>query len=109
MSDPRKYRTKDEEDVFEADDPIGKLERHLVESGAMAADEFKAMQKAVRDQVRDAVAWSDASPVPPLSELAHDVFVEPWGEYTGSSQPEITGGAPNLPSCRTIDTQEELL
>ena len=109
MSDPRKYRTKDEEDVFEADDPIGKLERHLVDAGAMTADEFKAMQKAVREQVREAVAWSDASPVPPLSELAHDVFVEPWGEYTGSSQPEITGGAPNLPSCRTIDTQEELL
>ena len=33
------------------------------------------------------VAWSDASPVPAMDELYHDVFVEPWGPYTGSSDP----------------------
>jgi pyruvate dehydrogenase E1 component alpha subunit len=109
MSDPRKYRTKEEEEVFEADDPIGKLERHLKASGALSEDAFKAMLKSVRDEVRDAVAWSDASPAPGMDELFTDVFVERWGPYTGSTQPEMNGGTPNLPGTLTIDTKEELL
>jgi hypothetical protein len=43
-----------------------------------------------------------------MAELYHDVFVEPWGPYTGSSQPAMNGGTANLPSMRTIDTKEEL-
>jgi pyruvate dehydrogenase E1 component alpha subunit len=109
MSDPRKYRTKEEEEVFEADDPIGKLERQLRAAGLLTDESFKAMQKAVRDQVRDCVAWSDASPQPPLEELFTDVYVERWGPYTGSAQPDMNGGTPNLPGTKTIDTKEDLL
>jgi pyruvate dehydrogenase E1 component alpha subunit len=109
MSDPRKYRTKEEEDVFESDDPIGKLERQLKASGTLTDDAFKAMQKSVREQVRECVAWSDASPPPPLEELFTDVFVEPWGPFTGSTQPDMNGGTPNLPGTKTIDTTEDLL
>ncbi|MFM8873441.1 MAG: pyruvate dehydrogenase (acetyl-transferring) E1 component subunit alpha [Phycisphaerales bacterium] len=109
MSDPRKYRTKEEEEVFEAGDPIGTLQARLMSMGALTEDGWRAMQKEVRDQVREAVAWSDASPTPPLSELHHDVFLEPWGPYTGSSQPEMNGGTPNPAGVRTIDTKEELL
>ena len=109
MSDPRKYRTKEEEEVFEADDPIGKLERQLRAEGALGDESFKAMQKSVREQVRDCVAWSDASPQPPAEELFTDVYVERWGPYTGSTQPDMNGGTPNLPGTKTIDTKEDLL
>jgi pyruvate dehydrogenase E1 component alpha subunit len=109
MSDPRKYRTKEEEEVFEAGDPVGTLQARLMSMGALTEDGWRAMQKEVRDQVREAVAWSDASPPPPLSELHHDVFLEPWGPYTGSSQPEMNGGTPNPAGVRTIDTKEDLL
>ena len=109
MSDPRKYRTKEEEEVFEAGDPVGTLQARLMSMGALTEDGWRAMQKEVRDQVREAVAWSDASPPPPLSELHHDVFLEPWGPYTGSSQPEMNGGTPNPAGVRTIDAKEELL
>ncbi|MFM1935686.1 MAG: Acetoin:2,6-dichlorophenolindophenol oxidoreductase subunit alpha [Planctomycetota bacterium] len=108
MSDPRKYRTKEEEDVFEADDPIGKLQRRMMDAGILSEDDFRAMQRAIREQVRDAVAWSDASPPPPLEELNTDVFLEPWGQYTGSTQPQMNGGATNPPGFRTIATSEDL-
>ena len=108
MSDPRKYRTKEEEDVFEADDPIGKLQRRMMEAGVLAEDDFRAMQRAIREQVRDAVAWSDASPPPPLEELNTDVFLEPWGQYTGSTQPQMNGGTTNPPGSPTIATSEDL-
>jgi pyruvate dehydrogenase E1 component alpha subunit len=108
MSDPRKYRTKEEEEVFEAEDPIGKLQRRLQGAGQLGDDEFKAMQKAVRDQVRESVAWSDASPQPPMEELFTDVYLEPWGPYAGSTQPEMNGGTVNPAGFKTIDTKEEL-
>ena len=108
MSDPRKYRTKEEEEVFETDDPIGKLERQLKAAGKLGDEEFRTMQREVREQVREAVAWSDASPVPAMDELYHDVFVEPWGPYTGSSDPSMLGSAARAPGVRTIDTDKEL-
>ena len=50
-----------------------------------------------------------ASPQPPLEELFTDVYVERWGPYTGSAQPDMNGGTPNLPGTKTIDTKEDLL
>lgn len=108
MSDPRKYRSKSEEEVFESEDPIGKLQRQLEAAGLVNEAAFKEMQKSVKDQVRDAVAWSDASPPPSMDELYRDVFVEEWGPYTGSTQPEMLGGAPNVPTVRTIDQNGKL-
>jgi pyruvate dehydrogenase E1 component alpha subunit len=89
MSDPRKYRTKDEETHYETLDPITKLAEYLTNEHGLTEDEYKSIQKNVRQEVRDAVKWSDASPVPELSELFTDVYVEQWGPYRGTSHPEM--------------------
>jgi pyruvate dehydrogenase E1 component alpha subunit len=89
MSDPRKYRTRDEEERFETEDPIGKLLKHLLTKRGFSQEAFDAMNQDVRREVRDAVKWADESPVPPLAELYTDVYVEPWGPYRGTSLPEM--------------------
>lgn len=89
MSDPRKYRSREEEESYEADDPLGRMERWLRTRALLDDDAFKAMQKSVRDEVRDALQWSESQPVPPPGELYHDVFVEPHGPYTGTSAPSM--------------------
>jgi pyruvate dehydrogenase E1 component alpha subunit len=89
MSDPRKYRTKDEESQYEALDPIDKLFDFLSGEHGMSEDDYKEMQKDVRKEVRDAVKWSDASPEPELDELFTDVYVEEWGPYRGTSAPQM--------------------
>ena len=40
----------------------------------MTEEQYKAMSKDVRQQVRSAVEWAEASPVPDLSELYTDVL-----------------------------------
>ncbi len=87
MSDPRKYRTREEEEQYEQHDPIGKLERHLKDAKLLTDAEYETMIDSVRDEVRECVAWADASPVPSIAELYHDVYVERWGPYTGTSLP----------------------
>jgi len=92
MSDPRKYRTPEEENQYASDDPIGRLKLHLEERGELPEAVLKEMQKEIRDEVREAIAWSEASPEPPISELYHDVFVEPHGPFNGTSLPQMLQG-----------------
>ena len=90
MSDPRKYRTREEEQVYEEGDPIAKMRDFLLERGYIDDDAFKMLGAEVKQEVRDSVAWADASPVPdPEKELHHDVFVSEFGPYTGTSLPEM--------------------
>jgi len=89
MSDPRKYRTRDEEERFESSDPIDRLAAYLRDERGLSEDAYKDMIREVRDEVREAVEWAEASPPPPSSELYHDVYVEPFGPYTGTSLPEM--------------------
>jgi len=44
-----------------------------------------------------------------MSDLYTDVFVEPWGRYTGSSLPEFMGGADNVCGFRSTDGKEGLV
>jgi pyruvate dehydrogenase E1 component alpha subunit len=92
MSDPRKYRTPEEENQYTSDDPIGRLKLHLEERGELPEAVLKEMQKEIRDEVRESIAWSEASPEPPMSELYHDVFVEPHGPFNGTSLPQMLQG-----------------
>ena len=89
MSDPRKYRTHDEEFVWQSEDPIGRLASHLIEVTAMTQDEIKALGKTVRGEIRAAVEWGKQSPEPGVEELHHDVYADVWGPYTGTSLPEF--------------------
>jgi len=89
MSDPRKYRTKDEESKFESEDPIDKLAAHLKHEGVISDDDYKSMLKEIRKEVRDSIKWAEESPEPPLEELYHDVYVERWGPFTGTSLPQM--------------------
>ena len=109
MSDPRKYRTREEEERYEADDPIGRLKAHLESRSALSEEEFKTMQRAVRQQVREAVEWAEQSPAPSLSDLYRDVYREKWGPYTGSSNPQMLGGAENPAGFAASDPEADLL
>jgi pyruvate dehydrogenase E1 component alpha subunit len=76
MSDPAKYRTKDEvERVKEHRDPIEHCRQDLLAMG-VTEDELKAIEKQVRVEVADAVAFAEESPEPDPAELYTDVLVE---------------------------------
>ncbi len=89
MSDPRKYRTKEEEQQYEEQDPIERLAAVLRERHGWSDEDTKAMSKELRGEIRDAFKWAEDSPEPALEELHHDVYVERWGPYTGTSLPQF--------------------
>lgn len=77
MSDPQKYRTKEEVDQYKDQDSIAKLVSDLMERDILSEDDWKTMQHEIRDIVRAAIEASEAAPVPEPGELFTDVYANP--------------------------------
>ena len=95
MSDPQKYRTKDEVAKYQDKDALDGLAHHLLsERGCLSEEAFKEMQREVKAEVKESVAWSEAQPTPdPEKELYSDVYVNPQPGL--SPIKEYHDGAPN--------------
>ena len=75
MSDPGKYRTKEEVEEMMRHDPIVRFTSVLVEQHRVAQAELDAIDKDVQAQVTDAVTFAEKSPWPTQDELYEDVYV----------------------------------
>ena len=70
------YRTKEEVEREKLRDPIFLFRDRAVKSGALSDDDVQKLEKDVNDLVDEAVAFAEASPEPPASELFTDIFTE---------------------------------
>jgi pyruvate dehydrogenase E1 component alpha subunit len=76
MSDPAKYRTKDEVQKMRSDhDPIEQVKHRLIENGWSTEDDLKKIDKDVRDIVADAADFAQSDPEPDASELYTDILL----------------------------------
>ena len=74
MSDPAKYRSKEEvEDYKEHKDPIERLRGQLLAEKTVKEDELKAIETTIKAQVNEAAEFAQASPEPSETELWTDV------------------------------------
>lgn len=74
MSDPQKYRTKEEMDEFQQLDPIERLRTLLLSDKSVTAKKLEAIEKEVEEEVLDAVAFADETPFPEPEALYEDMF-----------------------------------
>jgi len=76
MSDPAKYRSKDEVDKMRAErDPIDRLRQLLLDRKLAGEEQFKTIDRDVRTVVNDAAEFAQNSPEPDPSELWTDVLL----------------------------------
>jgi pyruvate dehydrogenase E1 component alpha subunit len=74
MSDPAKYRTREEvEKVRHDQDPIEQVRNRLL-AGKMTEQELKAIDAEVREIVNNAADFAQHDPEPEASELYTDVY-----------------------------------
>ena len=77
MSDPAKYRTKDEvSKMKEERDPIDQMRALRVEHKVADEARFKELDKAVKARVAKSAEFAQTSPEPDPSELHTDVLVD---------------------------------
>ncbi|MGQ0588442.1 MAG: pyruvate dehydrogenase (acetyl-transferring) E1 component subunit alpha [Sphingosinicella sp.] len=75
MSDPAKYRSRDEvQSVREQSDPIEAVKRELERAG-VKEDALKAIDKEIKDIVVEAADFAEQAPEPEPAELYTDVLV----------------------------------
>lgn len=70
------YRSDDEVIAARQRDPIPLFEARLAEMGVLSPAEAQAVHEAVLDEIREAIAFAEASPFPDPSELLTDVYTE---------------------------------
>ncbi len=73
-SDPRVYRTKEEEAAWKQRDPIPAFAARLIEAGIATQAEIDALENKVNQEIREATDFALGSPTPPVSELEQFVY-----------------------------------
>ncbi|MBK6331808.1 MAG: pyruvate dehydrogenase (acetyl-transferring) E1 component subunit alpha [Bacteroidetes bacterium] len=76
MSDPAKYRTKEELDEYKEKDPIENVLRTLRENNLATEEEIEAMNEKVKSIVDDCVEFAENSPLPDISEVYKDIYMQ---------------------------------
>lgn len=76
MSDPQKYRTKEELEEYQKNDPIGRLKKYLLDEKVLKEEEIQEIEDNVEQEVLDAVEFADEADFPEDSALYDDMFAE---------------------------------
>jgi pyruvate dehydrogenase E1 component alpha subunit len=93
MSDPQKYRTKEEVERIKEHDSIARLASHLLtDRKSLSEEKYQAMQEEVKEAVRAAMEFAENSEAPAPEELYSDVYV--------NIEPNLSPTAPYGPGVR---------
>jgi pyruvate dehydrogenase E1 component alpha subunit len=76
MSDPQKYRTKEEVELYKEKDPIEIARLKLVEFFNVEDTEIEEINERVRIEVEESVQFAEESPWPSDDELYKDVYIQ---------------------------------
>jgi pyruvate dehydrogenase E1 component alpha subunit len=76
MSDPGKYRTKEEVEEYKKQDPIEQVLNTLKKNKWINDAEIDAIDEKIKAIVEESVRFAEESPYPDASELYKDVYVQ---------------------------------
>ncbi len=74
MSDPAKYRTRDELKAYREQDPLLLLKARMINDGQITEEQFETLDARIKKVCDDAVKFADKSDEPPLQSLYEDVY-----------------------------------
>jgi pyruvate dehydrogenase E1 component alpha subunit len=76
MSDPAKYRTKEEVEEYKEQDPINQVLKKLLVNGWANESDIDAINEEVEKVVADCVTFAEESPYPNDDELYKDIYTQ---------------------------------
>ena len=76
VSDPQKYRSKDEVEDYKNQDPITKVHSTIIENKYATIEELNAIDEKIASIVEASVKFAEESPWPDDSELLKDVYID---------------------------------
>ena len=76
MSDPAKYRTKEELEEYKGQDPIEQVKQVILKNKWAKEEDLKKIDSEIKERVLKAVDFAEESPWPEASEAYTDNYVE---------------------------------
>lgn len=76
ISDPQKYRTKDEVNEYKSKDPIVQIRTYIIENKLATEEELKEIDNRCDEVVAASVKFAEESPWPDDEEVLKDVYVD---------------------------------
>ncbi|MFT5639957.1 MAG: pyruvate dehydrogenase E1 component alpha subunit [Cyclobacteriaceae bacterium] len=76
MSDPAKYRTKEEVEEYKGRDPIEQVKKVILDKKYATEEELKEIDKRLKADVVKAVEFAEKSEFPPASDAYTDVYAQ---------------------------------
>lgn len=76
MSDPAKYRTKEELEEYKGKDPLMTTKSVILENKYADEEWFKEVETEVKKTVDESVKFAEASPYPDPSAIYEDIYVQ---------------------------------
>jgi len=78
MSDPRKYRTKEEEEEFQNEDPIEKVLKTIKKNKYATDKQIEKIHDKVKEQITAAIKFAEESPFPEPEAMYEDIYAEDY-------------------------------
>lgn len=76
ISDPAKYRTKEELENYKSQDPIIQVKNTILQRKMATEDELKEIDNKVKKLIDDAIKFADESPYPDTDEALKHVYAQ---------------------------------
>jgi pyruvate dehydrogenase E1 component alpha subunit len=76
MSDPQKYRSKEEVEAYKDRDPIEQVKQRILDFGIATQADLDAIDAKIKVQVQESVDFAEVSPFPTADEAYKDVYVQ---------------------------------
>ncbi|PWH20731.1 MAG: dehydrogenase [Ardenticatenia bacterium] len=108
-SDPRAYRTREEEAEWRKRDPITLLKSAMQSINWLTEEEFEALDEAVQRKLEKAMEFATNSPDPSPDELCTDVYApSPWTQADIEAERAMRERVRNDPNMRQISYAQAL-
>lgn len=89
MSDPQKYRSKDEVGEFEKQDCINRLVNYLIDNNHADQARIDELDKQAKQSAIEAVKFANDSPDTPVEEMYTDVYDQPFAPFKKGGPPRL--------------------
>lgn len=76
VSDPAKYRTKEEVQEYKDRDPVKITEANILENKIATEDELKEIENSIKDEIKQALKFAEESDFPDPAELYEDNYLQ---------------------------------
>ena len=74
MSDPAKYRTKEEVEEKKMHDPVAIIRQFIIDNAYASEEQIKTIEKKIKEIISEVAEFATTSPLPDPNELYTDIF-----------------------------------